>query len=136
MKKIAILIILSLFLSGCASRNVMAPDRFLPEKCSMPAGLACIDFTATSESVTLTIQNSMGFSLDNVELNLADRDVVSHTCVPKGDNIMDDGEQEVFVCTGEFQPGKLGGVISMSYTNTANGLNSIKSGQIVAMVEK
>ncbi len=135
MKKIILAAIFILFLSGCAYNQISAPDRFLPEKCAMPAGLACLDFTASLDSVSLTIQNSMGFGLDDVELSLVDSGDVLHACVSEGDNLMDDGEQKVFVCSGEFQQGRLNGDISISYINSDNGLNSIKVGNIIAMIK-
>ena len=145
MKRIFALIFLSMFLSGCSAAmagggsaayfGVLSPDRFLPEKCTMPAGLACLDFTANTEEVTVIIMNDMGYDMGEVELNLVDANKVSLACSPEGNEILEDSEQEVFTCSGKFKSGKLKAVLEFTYKNMGNELRSTKAGEIIAMVE-
>ena len=58
----AILVVL-VAIGALAYFGVLNPDRFLPAKCTLPAGLACLDHKATSTTLVLRVQNSLGYDI-------------------------------------------------------------------------
>ena len=70
----AILVVLAA-VAALAYFGVLSPDRFLPEQCTLPSGVACLDFTVTGNSsnptFNLIIQNSAGFDMGSVAVNLS-----------------------------------------------------------------
>jgi hypothetical protein len=138
MKAIIAIIALSLFLSGCgpaAYYGVSSPDKFLPEKCTTSGDIICLDFTAAVDGISLVLMNRENYDLADVEITLNPRDGAPVNCLPKGDNVMSGGEQDVFTCNGPFEAGRLDGTLDIKYTNTGNGLAQWKSGSIVVKIE-
>ena len=43
--------------------GVLNPDKFLPSKCVLQAGIACLDHKATATSLQVVAQNSLGYDL-------------------------------------------------------------------------
>ena len=70
----AILVVLAA-IAALAYFGVLSPDRFLPEQCTLPSGAACLDFTVggntSSPQFTLIIQNSAGFDMGSLAVNLS-----------------------------------------------------------------
>ncbi len=61
----AILVVL-VAIGALAYFGVLSPDRFLPERCTGPAGLDCVDkaqINAPSNGVTLAVRNNLGFPI-------------------------------------------------------------------------
>lgn len=58
----AILVVL-VAVGALAYFGVLSPDKFLPAKCTLQAGIACLDHKATANSLTLVLQNSLGFDI-------------------------------------------------------------------------
>ena len=48
--------------------GVLSPDRFLPAKCTLQSGIACLDHKATSAALSVVMQNSLGFDLTITDL--------------------------------------------------------------------
>lgn len=40
--------------------GVLSPDKFLPSKCALPAGLACLDYNVENYKIVLVLQNTQG----------------------------------------------------------------------------
>ena len=59
----AILVVL-VAIGALAYFGVLNPDRFLPAKCTLPAGLACLDHKATATTLVLRVQNSLGYDIN------------------------------------------------------------------------
>ena len=58
---IGILILPFLIIIGSlAFFGVLSPDSMLPEQCSLPFQLACMDFKVTESSITIEVQNNFG----------------------------------------------------------------------------
>src|SRR3989344_6602038 len=55
----AILVVL-VAVGALAYFGVLSPDKFLPAKCTLQSGLACLDHKATATSIQINIQNSLG----------------------------------------------------------------------------
>ena len=66
----AILVVL-VAIAALAYFGVLNPDKFLPRKCLLQAGIACTDFKITSSSLVMYIQNSLGrdINIDAVKAN-------------------------------------------------------------------
>lgn len=58
----AILVVL-VAIGALAYFGVLSPDRFLPSKCVLQSGIACLDHKATSSSLQVVAQNSLGYDL-------------------------------------------------------------------------
>lgn len=128
----AILVVLAA-IGALAYFGVLSPDRFLPEKCTLPSGIACLDFTYTdaTDTFTLSVQNAMGVDMETVSLNLSDCGADTN-----GDPDMADGEQVLFTVTCAPAPssGKFKSVITLTYTNEQTGLTHVKTGELIAKI--
>ena len=89
----AILVVLAA-IAALAYFSVLSPDRFLPEKCTLPSGVACLDFSGSPSSVTLVIQNSAGFDMANVS-------VYVNSTATNGDFSCTDSEADGTLTDGE-----------------------------------
>src|SRR3989344_6305239 len=76
----AILVVL-VAVGALAYFGVLSPDRFLPAKCTLQSGLACVDHTVQAAGtagigadgrVTIVIQNGLGSDLTNVVARAGD----------------------------------------------------------------
>jgi uncharacterized protein (UPF0333 family) len=66
----AILVVL-VAIAALAYFGVLSPNKFLPERCTLPSGIACLDHKATggsTDTIQLQVQNGMGVDLQNVTL--------------------------------------------------------------------
>jgi len=130
----AILVVLAA-IGALAYFGVLSPDRFLPEKCTLPSGMACLDFAASTSNIEVVIQNSGGFDMSsvNVTLTLADTTVVQ--CVDNdADARLVDGETDNFNCASTYDAGKLKATLSVGYVNDQTQLAHTKVGELIAKV--
>ena len=58
----AILVVL-VAIGALAYFGVLSPDRFLPSKCTLQSGIACLDHKATATSLVIYVKNSLGYDL-------------------------------------------------------------------------
>ncbi len=62
----AILVVL-IAIGALAYFGVLSPDKFLPERCTFPAGIDCIDkavITASTGQVELALKNNIGYTIN------------------------------------------------------------------------
>lgn len=130
----AILVVLAA-IGALAYFGVLSPDRFLPEKCTMPSGIACLDFTGTTDAITLRIQNAAGFDMDSVVINVTNSAGTDVGCTGV-DSILENGEADTFTCPslGGFTAGKLKSDVVMSYTNRQTQLPHTKTGELIIKI--
>src|SRR3989339_738953 len=64
----AILVVL-VAIGALAYFGVLSPDKFLPSKCTLPSGLACLDHKATDAGITVVLQNALGYDIDSVTVD-------------------------------------------------------------------
>ena len=132
----AILVVLAA-IAALAYFGVLSPDRFLPEQCTLPSGTACLDFTvtgnATDPTFSMIIQNSAGFDMSSVSVNLTSPQ--SGSCTAATAASLTDGQQSTFnvVCTGQSS-GKFKSDLTMAYTNLQTSLAHTKIGTLIAEV--
>ena len=75
----AILVVL-VAIAALAYFGVLNPSRFLPNKCTLQSGIACLDFKATATALTVVVQNSLGFDI-TVDCVKAEQCTALGTCV-------------------------------------------------------
>jgi hypothetical protein len=131
----AILVVLAA-IAALAYFGVLSPDRFLPNKCTLPSGMACLDFNvASSGAVQVAIQNSLGFEMTSATATLS---TSAGNCTLSGGAVnLTNGEQTTLAFSGcaVGQSGsKFNAVLDISYTNADTGLTHTASGTLVAKV--
>ena len=124
----AILVVLAA-IAALAYFGVLSPDRFLPEKCTMPSGLACLDFKADASTITLIIQNSLGQDINNVGMNIS-------SCSGNftGSGSLTNGAQATYNISCSPSSGKFRGTIQFNYVNQATGLSHTKFGEVILSI--
>lgn len=131
----AILVVLAA-IAALAYFGVLSPDRFLPEKCTLPSGVACLDFTGTSSTVTLMIQNSAGFDMNTVVVSI-NSTTSNGACVDDdADGTLTDGEKDGFTCTMNpaLPAGKFKGTLNVNYVNAQTTMAHTKAGELILKI--
>jgi len=132
----AILVVLAA-IGALAYFGVLSPDRFLPEKCTLPSGMACLDFRWDSAltQFDLVIQNSGGFDMNTMSVNLTPTGGTLGACTADTLASLPDGQQNQFAvaCTGTTS-GKFKANLVVEYTNAQTGLAHTKVGELIAKV--
>ena len=127
----AILVVLAA-IAALAYFGVLSPDRFLPNKCTLPSGMACLDFTVADTGVVqVAMQNSVGFEMRNAQATL-----VTGNCSSQMVNLTN-GAKVTFAfsgCTVGQAGSKVNDELQIAYTNADSGLSHIASGSLIAKV--
>ena len=123
----AILVVL-VAIGALAYFGVLSPDQFLPNKCTLQAGVACLDHKATATGVTVVIQNSMGYDLANVSVTATGCGTVNGTSLANGD-------KATYTIGCNLTGSKYSGDLDFAYTNTDTGLSKTNKGTITAAIE-
>jgi hypothetical protein len=126
----AILVVLAA-IGALAYFGVLSPDRFLPEKCTLPSGLGCIDFVATNSQISVIIANSLGNDVSNVAVGI---NGTGCSTTASGPTSLSNGVSGsyVFACTPAS--GKFQGTLSVTYTNVGTSLSHTKTGSITLAI--
>ena len=135
----AILVVL-VAIGALAYFGVLAPDKFLPSKCTLPAGIACIDHKASSTAgVTVVLRNGLGYDMSVVKVRI---NGCSTTADAAGATAITNGEKEnyaytVVACTGTTltSGSKFNTDFTVTYTISDTGLEHISKGSITTRVE-
>tara|TARA_Y100000310_G_scaffold336633_1_gene421708 strand:- start:336 stop:821 length:486 start_codon:yes stop_codon:yes gene_type:complete len=128
----AILVVL-VAIGALAYFGVLSPDKFLPEKCQFPAGLACNDFKirAATDDLQIVVRNSLGSSISAAEFTIVDpNNADAVICATSGAQTFNNGEQKTIkipagagTCSPALTAGnKFGYDILVTYTNDDSGL--------------
>ncbi len=127
----AILVVLAA-IGALAYFGVLSPDRFLPEKCTLPSGIACLDFRYSGSAIEMSIQNGAGFDMTNVsvEVNGTGCTATDSTTQPTLTN----GQKATYSVTCSPSSGKFKGDVIFDYTNQATGMPHSKTGEIILKI--
>ena len=124
----AILVVLAA-IGALAYFGVLSPDKFLPERCTLPPGIACLDAKVTTSNVELIIQNSLGrdITLNSISLN---------NCSQNFNNAFKNGDQDTFTisCDNGESGAKYKADIFFDYT-TDTGMEKTAIGLITGKVQ-
>ncbi len=144
----AILVVLAA-IGALAYFGVLSPDKFLPERCTFPSGIDCIDkavITASSGDVQLALKNNIGYSM-NVTGVITVTDDCTLNATPGGVNllavngvtfvpangavILNNGQATLLVDCGDTKAtGRFKSDLTISYTNLETFLSHRATGNI------
>jgi len=138
MMKISIIIALMMyvFLVGCVNiynspqentpkhRFFESPDMPNPEMCTLPAGIACMDFRYTRSAIELNIQNGAGFNMTDVVVGVEGCD--------KTDMIskLVNSQTNTFIIECPLPSSFVSRKVLFKYTNEVTGIEHIKEGEV------
>ena len=127
----AILVVL-VAIGALAYFGVLSPDRFLPAKCTLPAGIACVDFNVGSASIDVVLRNGLGFDLEDVSIKIKG----CTGSAGSGVNLAN-GAQGIFTVTtcGLTSGSKFSSDINLTYTNIDTTLTHKVVGSLTGRVE-
>lgn len=127
----AILVVLAA-IGALAYFGVLSPDRFLPEKCTLPAGIACLDFRYTGTAIEMAIQNGAGFDMTgiSVTVNGTGCNAADTTTAPTLTN----GQQATYSVTCSPSSGKFKGAVTFAYTNQETTMDHSKVGEVIVKI--
>ena len=125
----AILVVL-VAIGALAYFGVLSPDKFLPAKCTLPAGIACTDFKITATTVDVVLRNGMGFDMTDVGIYVAG-------CTEDTGNTLANGAQATLTATlcSLTSGSKFSGDVNVTYTNADSGLTHKVQGSITGRVQ-
>ncbi len=132
----AILVVL-VAIGALAYFGVLSPDKFLPAKCQLPAGIACTDFKLNggADQLTVVLRNGLGFDTTGVG-------IYATGCTASTGNALTNGQQNSFALTCATTPSdvlssgsKYNGELNVTYTNADTNLGHKVQGAITGRVE-
>jgi len=133
----AILVVL-VAIGALAYFGVLSPDKFLPSKCVLPSGIACLDHKADTSGVSLVIQNGMGYDIEDISMDI-EGCVGDLTCTnTDGDGDctkLNNGEKDTYSVSCTLSGTKFSGDVSVGYKITDTGLSHNKTGTITTKIE-
>ena len=128
----AILVVL-VAVGALAYFGVLSPDRFLPAKCTLQSGIACLDHKATATTVEVVIQNSLGYDLSVITVRAGACGTSSTPAT------LANGDKGTYTITCDPQFPLIGSKynqqFNVSYTITETGLTHTNVGQITSRIE-
>jgi hypothetical protein len=127
----AILVVLAA-IGALAYFGVLSPDRFLPEKCTLPSGIACLDHKyEAGTGIQMSIQNGAGFDMTGVSVS------VNGTGCVGSDNstaALTNGQKATFTISCTPTSGKFKGDVTVAYTNQATSMTHSKIGEVIVKI--
>ncbi|MEK6808341.1 MAG: hypothetical protein AABY14_01495 [Nanoarchaeota archaeon] len=126
----AILVVL-VAIGALAYFGVLSPDRFLPSKCTLPSGIACIDHSASSAAITVRLQNGLGRDMTGVTVRASNcGSSSSPASISNGD-----AQTYTITCVPAIPTAKYSGILSVTYTDAESTLTHTKNGTIITRIE-
>ncbi|NQU78677.1 hypothetical protein HQ545_02820 [Candidatus Woesearchaeota archaeon] len=126
MKKIIFTCVLLILLAGCVTTI-----NTRPEKCILPPGVDCLEFSGSKSAITMILQNSAGFDMEEVSVHVTTTTAKYECNDIAGDAILKDGEKDTFTCAGlNLSEGLMKSILDIDYTNAQTILAHRKSGEL------
>ena len=110
----AILVVL-VAVGALAYFGVLSPDKFFPDRCSLPPGLVCLDYRVESFRAVLVLKNSLGdtITINNVKVSANNQECSDNESITLNNN------GKVVVTITECNNGEAGqkfdGAINITY---------------------
>ncbi len=126
----AILVVL-VAIGALAYFGVLSPDRFLPAKCTLQSGIACVDHKATATALTIAVSNSLGY-------DITVSSVGASQCTGLGSQgtlVNGASSPTNYVLTCVNGGSKYNGNVDINYTNIDTGVTHANRGQITTRIE-
>ena len=127
----AILVVLAA-IAALAYFGVLSPEKFLPEKCILQPGIACVSHKVETSKITLVISNGLGrtITINSIDIN---------GCSGTFTTPLQSGVQSNFELTTSCNNGapkeKFKGDITLSYTEKDTNLTKTAFGNLNTKVE-
>ena len=128
----AILVVLAA-IAALAYFGVLSPEKFLPEKCILAPGIACVQHKITPTETTLVLSNGFGRTI-----KVTDIQVGTCTASFSANNIMQSGTDSTFTltsCDNGASKDAFKGEIILSYTDVTYNVTKTVHGDITTKVE-
>lgn len=126
----AILVVLAA-IGALAYFGVLSPDRFLPEKCILVPGMACVDFKITSDGIDLIVLNSLGRDIEVTGISAGN-------CSQSFNQTLENGDESEFALSG-CNNGEIGEKFKedliVEYINKVSGFSKTIRGSISGKVQ-
>ena len=127
----AILVVI-VIIGALAYFGVLNPENFIPERCTLSAGISCDDFVYDSNTFELQFTNAFGRSIEISSITLTSPTGLPNTGVcswPGADQVLSNGATDAFTLdTGDCDPvdgvGKLRGELEIQYTNVGSEITT------------
>jgi len=133
----AILVVL-VAIGALAYFGVLSPDKFLPAKCVLPAGITCVDFKIDSatDKLTVVLRNGLGADLTDVSFTTTDG---TDSCTISNVVAIQNGKDGTLItaatCTAFASGDKFNQDLIVQYTNDDSGLTKTVTGTITGRAE-
>jgi hypothetical protein len=126
----AILVVLAA-IGALAYFGVLSPVKFLPERCTFPPGIACLDSKITADSTEMLIQNSLGRDITVNSVSLGN-------CSQNYNIDFPNGVSSIFTisCDNGETGAKYKSDIAFEYTNKDSGMQKTAYGEIMGKVQQ
>ena len=120
----AVLVVLAA-IGALAYFGVLSPNKYLPEKCTLPSGIACLDFKVSTSETTLILSNYFGKDININTITVGE-------CSKNFNRIFENGEQAEFLleCNNEDPGTKFSEDVTINYFNIDSGMDKTMSGTI------
>ena len=120
-------------ISVLAYFGILKPDLFLPNKCLLPSGLACLDYKVEPFQVVLVLQNSEGKDVTLDEVRISGNNQI---CV-NNETVFLNNDEKAIITVSQCNNGEIGqkfnGIINVTYSIESQ-LSHIISGVLTANV--
>ena len=128
----AILVVLAA-IAALAYFGVLSPEKFLPEKCILAPGLACVQHKVTESETTLIISNGFGRTIKVTGLEVG-------ACKDDGTlaRIMQSGTEEKFdltSCSNGASKDAFKADITLTYVDTSYNITKTVHGNLATKIE-
>ena len=124
----AILVVL-VAIAALAYFGVLSPARFLPERCFLAPGVACLDHSISTSGLSLVLRNSLGSDISGV--------TVAACGGTSASTALANGAQATvsITCSPALSSGsQFKGTLNLTYTNVDTGLTHSVNGDLAARV--
>ena len=139
----AILVVL-VAVGALAYFGVLNPDKFLPAKCALSAGIGCIDHRVQGTAgaggvglVTVSLTNSLGYDINTVVVGAGGCGNYPGSAGSTGVAILTNGQNQLYTipCSAQLTGSKYNAQLNVSYITTDTGIAHNNQGQIVTRIE-
>ena len=113
--------------------GVLSPDNFIPQQCTLPAGIACLDFRMESQKATLVLKNNMGGDITLSEITVND----DHIKCINSDTVVLSNDEKITVevlCDGSAASRRFMGYVNTTYA-IEGGLTHKRTGILNARID-
>lgn len=133
----AILVVL-VVIGALAYFGVLSPQKLLPDKCVLPPGTTCDDYSVGTNSISIVVGNGLGKSITITNVAMAESASGVNVCQVAGPIAINNGAKSApIVCNGNlaaYAGSKTKFNVNMAYTFVGSTLPHTIDGEIFAMV--